>query len=358
MYKKIFYSVFVIALLLGGNYVYQKYLLKKHNLDITLNLEQKLPVTFSKEAIKDIALIMMIKNEDDIIFENLVWHFAVGFRKFVIVDNASTDNTRQLIDKFVQVTKKHAVVIVVDDPITEYIQSRITTGAYNFARSVWPEVKWIFPVDGDEFWSPETNMAKILAKVPKDSMYVRVIQINYRAADDYFAFGEDEPFYHKLHYRNKTLQLNSQPKVTVRAVNNIIIDQGNHGITALSCMKTNFLRKILIKLQLMKKHCINSNAFPGDTLGLNMRHFHVRSVKQTHKKYFNGMQANDLAIEKGYLTHGVGVHWSDYKEYLEKYQDQAPNVKFKESFLDKAIAVDDPMPYEQAKEIFEQVISN
>lgn len=42
----------------------------------------------------------MVKDEEDVIFENLVWHFCVGFRKFIIVDNNSTDKTRILIEKF------------------------------------------------------------------------------------------------------------------------------------------------------------------------------------------------------------------------------------------------------------------
>ena len=54
----------------------------------------------------------MVKNEEDIIFENLVWHFATGFRKFIIVDNMSTDQTRNKIQEFSQLVKNHAQVLI------------------------------------------------------------------------------------------------------------------------------------------------------------------------------------------------------------------------------------------------------
>jgi len=110
----------------------------------------------------------MIKDEDDIIFENLVWHFCVGFRKFIIVDNNSTDKTRSLVEKFRTQVMGKATVIIVDDPIVEYIQSQVTTGAMRLANSIWPQVDWIFPVDADEFWYPTTNLRGILSYIPVD----------------------------------------------------------------------------------------------------------------------------------------------------------------------------------------------
>jgi len=88
----------------------------KINLDYGDHISKK-DVKFTKEGIKNIALITMIKDEDDVIYDNLVWHFCIGFRKFVIIDNNSTDNTRLLVEKFKKQVASNANVVIIDDPI-------------------------------------------------------------------------------------------------------------------------------------------------------------------------------------------------------------------------------------------------
>ena len=105
----------------------------------------------------------MIKDEDDIIYENLAWHFAVGFRKFILIDNNSSDNTRNLIQKFINETKELATVILIHDPIEEHNQYKLMTAAYRMSHEIWPEAEWIFPVDADEFWIfSKTHQSRLL----------------------------------------------------------------------------------------------------------------------------------------------------------------------------------------------------
>lgn len=68
-----------------------------------------------KIGIDRIALISMVKDEDDIIYENLVCHFCIGFHKFIIIDNISTDKTR-FIERFRDQVVEKATEIIVDDP--------------------------------------------------------------------------------------------------------------------------------------------------------------------------------------------------------------------------------------------------
>jgi glycosyltransferase involved in cell wall biosynthesis len=334
--------------LLSGNYFYNSQFNQKRADAISkkVDIDRKLPVVFSAQAIEDIALITMEKNESDIIFENLVWHFALGFRKFVVIDNLSTDTTRHLIDKFAQLTKDHAQVIIMDDPIFVHIQSRITTGSYDLTRSVWPEVKWVFPVDADEFWSPEQNLHNILTKIPSNIDTISTLKTQYYASEDYSSFGKDSPFYQKLHYRNKSF---AEMKVAIKAQPNIMIMQGNHGIWKLFSYPKKFKK---LKLANFVK------VISGNNLGLQMREFPLRSEEQVHSKLTNGMKVNKLAQDKGYIGQDCGLHWNAYSDYIAKYKDQAASVRFKESFINSKDAIDDPIPFWQAKEIFNQVIKS
>ena len=50
----------------------------------------------------DYAICVIIKNEADYIEEWIDYHFKIGFEKFYIYDNESTDNTREILDKYIR----------------------------------------------------------------------------------------------------------------------------------------------------------------------------------------------------------------------------------------------------------------
>jgi glycosyltransferase involved in cell wall biosynthesis len=153
-------------------------------------------------GIPNAVYISMVKDEEDIIYENLVWHFATGFRKFIIVDNNSTDQTPELIKRFAGETKNLATVIIIQDPIVVHNQHKIITAGYKAAHEIWPEVEWFFPVDADEFWIFSQDPKIALAKIPKNIDAVTAIRLRYYPSDDYATFPLEEKFWHKLHYRD------------------------------------------------------------------------------------------------------------------------------------------------------------
>ncbi|MEK6733796.1 MAG: ankyrin repeat domain-containing protein, partial [Pseudomonadota bacterium] len=243
---------------------------------------EKTKYQFNKAGVNEVALIEMVKNEADIIFENLVWHFVTGFRKFIIVDNMSTDGTKEKIQEFAKLTKNHAKVFIIEDPLVEYIQSRVTTGSYDFARSIWPEVKWIFPADADEFWIAKKPLSEAISSIPGDIDYIKSLNIRYRASEDYFSFSNETKFYGKLHYR-AYYEPSNLAKIAAKSQNCVLITQGNHYINEKPDCAVNKIFKEA-----------NSNDF-----GLTTYEFPIRSPYQAHNKYFQGAQANIKAKELG-----------------------------------------------------------
>lgn len=323
-----------------------------HLKQVINNWPQKIDPVFDIDGIDDIALISMVKNENDIIFENLMWHFTIGFRKFIIIDNMSTDGTKEKIEEFAKLTKNHAKVFIIEDPIFEHIQSRIITGSYDFARSVWPELKWIFPIDADEFWVPTKKLKDILANIPKNVDAIAASHVHYYPTEDYYKFSQDTKFYQKIHHHAKIKNLSNafdyssgmtetRPKVAIRSINNILIHQGNHGIDR-----------------------INSDKFKspfyldGRIAGLEIYEYSLRSSEQTHKKFYNSMKANKKAKELGILSEGISSHWDEYAQYIEKYKENAKEVRFKETFINQEDSVDEPMPFKDAYKVFNQIINN
>ncbi|MFK7967655.1 MAG: glycosyltransferase family 2 protein [Rickettsiaceae bacterium] len=295
-------------------------------------------VKFDKNGIDNIALISMVKDEDDIIYENLVWHFCVGFRKFVIINNNSTDKTRFLIEKFRNQIAEKGRVIIVDDPILEYIQSQKTTGAMYLAHSIWPEVEWIFPVDADEFWYPTIRLQDIISNIPSNKDIIFTSQYNHFPIklNPYFDFSI--PFYSSLNFRFKSLSPGFG-KIALRGKLDMIIAQGNH-----SANPINYNRK--------------ANYVAGNKLGLDMRHFQMRSLKQTEKKYLNGANANNLGQKLGLLSKDYGTHWSSFSaEVREKGIKKAAIDRFNSHVRPQEDCIQDPLPMKQAFELFKKLIA-
>lgn len=111
-------------------------------------------------ALADAVLLMMVKDEEDIIGQNLAHHYALGFRRFCIIDNASTDQTPDIIAKF-RNTHPQARVAVINDAVTGYYQSGKIIAAARFcevymALEAAPP-RWYFCLDADEFITFTSN---------------------------------------------------------------------------------------------------------------------------------------------------------------------------------------------------------
>ncbi len=331
---------------------YQKFIEQKLAIEKT-NKDHKINVEFNSKGINNIALITMIKNEEDIIFENLVWHFSLGFRKFIIVNNLSTDYTQEKIEEFIKLTKNKAIVILINDPIYEYIQTRILTGAYDFARSVWPELQWIFPVDADEFWVPKHNLEKMLNNIPDNVDAIAAIPIRYYATPDFFKFDKNDKFYEKIHYHTKYVSLSDEvdhtsviegyPKSAIRSQPNIVIQQGNHYINRIN-------------------NCSNKKIqyIDGRLIGLEIYEYSLRSIEHTSTKLTNGMKVNNLVIKLG-IVKGHGAHWSNYETYISKYgEKKAAEMAFKDRYYteDTDNFVDESIPIKEAIIKFYEIIND
>jgi len=83
-----------------------------------------------------VALAMRVRNEEDIVFQNLAWHFASGLRRFLIVDQASTDSTRAEIARFARACEPlGARIVVLDDPEPADVSGLKATAAARAAHT-------------------------------------------------------------------------------------------------------------------------------------------------------------------------------------------------------------------------------
>jgi glycosyltransferase involved in cell wall biosynthesis len=271
-----------------------------------------------KQGINDIALIMMCKDEEDIIFENLTWHYALGFRKFIVFNNNSKDKTRERLEDFREKTKQDSVVYIIDDPIIDYIQSEKTTAAFKFALQLWSDLKWIFPVDADEFICTTRSLREILSAIPKEADSVVLPKSRYHSQSLVY-----DNFFESAQYRDELNQGIWDIKVFLRNNPKLIINQGNHSVKSNS---------------LMPLYTSHPDIF--------MIEFHDRSIPYLKNKIINMGQA----FEEKSKTNDFHAKWrlKSYQSYLER-----GDLYLKEFFnnshnLHSKFLIHDPFPIQEA----------
>jgi len=101
----------------------------------------------------NITLVMtiLVKNEADIIEANIKTHAKLGIDAFVVMDNNSTDGTREILSKL-----KNQFNITIIDEKGYYQQKKFMTKLAFIAKKLY-KPDWIINNDADEFWIPNNN---------------------------------------------------------------------------------------------------------------------------------------------------------------------------------------------------------
>jgi len=236
------------------------------------------------------AVVMMAKDEGDIISHNIGWLYFIGLRRFVIIDNASEDDTAQQLAAL-QRSLPGIELLVVADPILRYMQAQKTTGLYRFALSLWPDLQWVFPIDADEFLIPLKGLAVLDTLSPRIDAVTIPKSVHFRNTTQQ---GEEPGiFFERMDLCSPLFEV--PPKVALRRNPFMAIAQGNH------------------KVQLLTRPEAYEGGFKH---GLYLREYPVRSFAHFVRKVRNGGQAIHAA--QTFLGHAVGGgHWLAAHDVLQ-----------------------------------------
>lgn len=234
-----------------------------------------------------LIMTLLIRNEADIIRQNLEFHRAQGIDEFIVMDHGSTDSTADILRDFV--SQGIAEVIPQNDP--GYYQSTwVTEMARRAAVALGAD--WVINSDADEFWWPmEGNLKSTLESTPAGVDVLSVQRHNFAPTLD-----TEGDFAERMIYRMRT-SLNSlghplPPKVCHRADPLVEVAQGNH-----TCRSPGLGRQIA-------SHQIE------------ILHFPVRTPAQITNKIAAGGRAYELSPS---ISASLGGTWRVlYKELKEK----------------------------------------
>ena len=132
-----------------------------------------------------VAMNYLIHNEADIIATNIRYHASVGISHFVVMDNGSTDGTRDIICAL----QKEFPITLIDRPQLDYKQSEWKTEMARMSHKHGAD--WSIASDADEFWLPQHgNIAALLPRFGATCYCKR-----FNMLPEHQDFCHDKPFY-------------------------------------------------------------------------------------------------------------------------------------------------------------------
>jgi len=101
-----------------------------------------------------LAMSILVKDEADVIEDNVRYHSRVGVDCFVVMDNGSTDGTREILQRLSNEFDLH----IIDQPDNKFQQSEWVTEMAAYCKNTL-KADLVINNDADEFWQPDNGLS-------------------------------------------------------------------------------------------------------------------------------------------------------------------------------------------------------
>lgn len=135
-----------------------------------------------------LAMSLLVKNEIDLIEQNIRVHAELGVDCFVVIDNGSTDGT---LEKLYDLQNEYEIEVI-SRPVNDYRQSDWRSEMAWIARDKM-KADWVISNDADEFWIPKEGSLKsglnrwgAIVECERFDMQLDVV-------------SQDKPFYERIY---------------------------------------------------------------------------------------------------------------------------------------------------------------
>ena len=231
-----------------------------------------------------LVMTLLVRDESDIIRENIEFHRAQGVDFIIAMDNLSQDSTPYILKEY----EEQRVLYYIAQHDDDYNQAAWVTYMARMACSDFG-ADWVINNDADEFWWPAHGSLKTTFEAfPEQVNIVRAPRHNFVMTGD-----PQRPFWSRMIYREQQsknpLGKPLPPKVAHRALETIRVEQGNHSVSGFDSMA-------------------HASGEP-----IQVFHFPMRNLKQIEQKIAKGGAAYE---RNTVLTASVGSTWRElYRQY-------------------------------------------
>lgn len=172
-------------------------------------------------------MTLLVRDEEDIIQQNLDFHLAQGVDFFIITNNRSVDSTPELLSRY----ERRGVARILYEESDDYRQAEWVTRMARMAVDDYG-ADWVINNDADEFWhGSQGSLVSVLREMP---MEFGALAINRDQFSPPSSLLKDLPWWQSMIYREtnprNALGKPLPPKVCHRAHPAIEVGPGSHTI--------------------------------------------------------------------------------------------------------------------------------
>ena len=171
-----------------------------------------------------LVMTLLVRDEADIVADNISFHLAQGVDHIIATDNLSEDSTTDILRDF----ERSGVLHYIRQSDDDYAQYRWVTHMARLAHGVYG-ADWVINNDADEFWYPDSgDLKQVLAAAPDgcDALTARRVNFVPRAMPAGARFA-DVMVWRDRESRN-ALGQKLPDKVCHRAFADVVVAPGNH----------------------------------------------------------------------------------------------------------------------------------
>lgn len=233
-----------------------------------------------------LIMTLLVRDEEDILEENICFHLNQGVDFIVAADNNSRDNTPKILDKYA----KRGVLAFRYIKDNTYEQSKWVSSLASEAVKKHSATH-LFHCDADEFWYSTSGNLK--THLPKKNEVYYVPVVNYLPEKITIPlFGKrlivSNPFEYESNSgldKSYRMFLYQYPRKVMTTSEFTSIAQGNHAVLDKKTQKRVYVKHI------------------------NIHHFPIRSYYQFKRKVLNGGSSYEKNPSK---QSNVGWHWKEW----------------------------------------------
>jgi len=240
-----------------------------------------------------IVMTVLVREEADIVEEQIAFHLDAGVDFVIATDNRSQDGTTEILERYASAGRLH----LIREPGEDLRQSEWVTRMARLAATDFG-ADWVLNADADEFWWPQgAGFEDVLAVVPTRYGVVRAAWRNFVPRPD-----DGRPFFERMTARLCTPAFHHHPlsthsKSAHRAVADVRVGRGNHEAFG----------EGLLPLR---------GWYP-----LEILHFPVRSREHCVRKYVTQFVALEKNAEKGIPNHMAEAYEAYRAGRLEEFYE-------------------------------------
>ena len=180
-----------------------------------------------------VVMTLLVRNEQDVIAENILFHHRQGVDAFIVMDNLSSDATVQIVRDLA-----HSIPIELRHQQDDTYNQTVWVTEMARAAAAGHGADWVINNDADEFWMfPDFDVRHYLNSFADDVSGVVLRRHNAVLIEHEFWDGFDaHPCSTELFEQQSLNQLGSPlpGKCLHRASTQVTVQQGNHSVCGLS----------------------------------------------------------------------------------------------------------------------------